>query len=374
MPSFDPQHLTPSASLNRVRIVDLPGLSVDSEVKGQAGFQLMSAAALARLIRQHAASLALDPDLDDHELCLGLNDCLVSTTATIRASAEGIGRRIGRNMGYVLLTLRRGDAVNRAARDEWDDSYWHHWGRIEQVWLGGGLVSGQLGPVVREHASAVFEEAGVQDFIIQISPYASMLPLVGAARYAPPGCDAALVFDFGSTLIKRAHAAYRHDELVELHCLTSRPTGWTEIEGASSDPIQQAARFFDHLVSVIIDTRRSVGLSPLSPILASVAAYVKDGHPMLAQGGAYYQLPLIADNLQAALAQRLGVQPGDTANVSLIHDGTAAAATYAGAKHAAIVTMGTALGVGFPPQANRVRAMNADLAVLAPSTDSTGSE
>jgi hypothetical protein len=374
MPSFDPQHLTPSASLNRVRIIDLPGLSVDSEVKGQTGFQLVSAAALARLIRQRAASLALDPDLDDHKLCLGLNDCLVSTKATTRASAEGIGRRIGRNMGYVLLTLRRGDAVNRAARDEWDDSYWHHWGRIEQVWLGGGLVSGRLGPVVREHASAVFGEAGVQDFIIQTSPYASILPLVGAARYAPPGCDVALVFDFGSTTIKRAQAIYRRDELVELRCLTSRPTGWTEIEGMSSDPVLQATRFFDHLVSVIIDTRRSVGLSPLSPILASVAAYVKDGHPMLTQGSAYYQLPLMADNLQAAMAQRLGTRPGDTANVLLIHDGTAAAATYAGAKHAAIVMMGTALGVGFPPRANRVRAMNAALAVLAPPADSTGSE
>lgn len=373
MPSFDPHYLTPSASLNRVRIVDLPGLNVDSEVKGQTGFQLVSAAALARLIRQHAASLALDPDLDDRELCLSLNDRLVSTKATIRASAEGIGRRIGRNMGYVLLTLRRGDAVNRAARDEWDDSYWHHWGRIKRVWLGGGLVSGQLGPVIREHASAVFEEAGVQDFIIQISPYASILPLVGAARHAPPGCDTALVFDFGSTLIKRAHAAYRHDELVELHCLTSRPTGWTEIEGVSSDPIQQAARFFDHLMSVIIDTRRSVGLSPLSPILASVAAYVKDGHPMLAQAGAYYRLLLITDNLQATMAQRLGAQPGGTANVSLIHDGTAAAATYAGAKHAAVVTMGTALGVGFPPRANRVRAIDPALAVFASSTDPTSS-
>jgi hypothetical protein len=277
-------------------------------------------------------------------------------------------------MGYVLLTLRRGDAINRAARSEWDDSYWHHWGRIEQVRLGGGLVSGQLAPVIREHASAVFEEAGVQDFIIQISPYASILPLVGAARYAPPGCDGALVFDFGSTVIKRAQAVYRYDELVELHCLTSRPTNWTEIRGTSSDPVQQATRFFDHLVSVIIDTKRSVGPLPLSPILASVAAYVKDGHPMLTQGGAYYQLPLIADNLQAAIARRLGAQSGDTASVSLIHDGTAAAATYAGTKHAAVVTMGTALGVGFPPQANRVRPMNADLAVLACSTDSTGSE
>ena len=374
MSPLDPHHLTPSASLNRVCIIDLPGLSVDSQAQGKTGFQLVSAAALASLIRQHAATLALDANLDDHELRLRLNERLLSTEATIRVAAEVIGRRIGRNLGYVLLTLKRGDAVNRAARNDWDDSYWHHWSRIKQMWLGGGLVSGQLGPIIREHASAVFEEAGVKGLTIRISPYVSILPLVGAARYAPTGCDAALVFDFGTTMIKRAHAVYRHDELIELRCLPSHPTSWTEIEGSSNDPVQQATRLFAHMVSVIIGTQRSVGPPPLSPILASVAAYVKDGHPMLAQRGAYYQLPLITDNLQTAIAQRLGAQQGETAHVSLIHDGTAAAAAYAGAKHAAVVTMGTALGIGFPPQADSVRAMNADLAILTPSTDSTSSE
>jgi hypothetical protein len=360
--------------LNRVCIIDLPGLSVDPEVKGKTSFQLVSAAALADLIRQRTAALALDANLSDHELRLRLNDCLFSTKAVVRTAAEAIGRRIGRNLGYVLLTLKRGDAVNRAARSDWDDSYWHHWGRIEQVWLGGGLVSGQLGPIIREHASAVFEEGTVQDPAIRISPYAPILPLVGAARHAPPGCDTALVFDFGTTMIKRAHAIYKGDELVELRCLPSRPTSWAEIEGSSNEPVRQATELLAHMVSVIINTWRSVGSSPLSPILASVAAYMKDGHPLSAQYGAYYQLPLITDNLQTAIAQRLEAQQGETASVSLIHDGTAAAAAYAGAENAAVITMGTALGIGFPPLADNVRAKKTDLTILAPSRNSTNSE
>jgi hypothetical protein len=364
MPPLDPYHLTPSASLNRVCIVDLPGLSVDSQVKGKTGFQLVSAAALASLIRQHAAALALDANLNDHELRLRLNDRLLSTETTVRAAAEVIGQRIGRNLGYVLLTLKRGDAVNRAARSDWDDSYWHHWNGIKQVWLGGGLVSGKLGPIMREQASAVFEEAAVGNFTIRVSPYASILPLVGAARHAPPGCDAVLVFDFGGTMIKRARAVYKCDELIELHCLPSHPTGWTEIEGSSNDLAQQAARLLDHMVAVIVDTRYSFGLSPSSPISASIAAYMQDGHPMPGRRRAYYQLPLITQNLQTAIAQRLGAQQGKAATVSLIHDGTAAAATYAGAEHAAVVTIGTALGVGFPPEASSVRTMNTDLAIL----------
>lgn len=374
MPPLDPYHLTPSASLNRVCIVDLPGLGVDSQVKGKTGFQLVSAAALANLIRQHAATLALDANLNGHELRLRLNDRLLSTDMTIRAAAEAIGRRIGRNLGYVLLTLKRGDAVNRAARSEWDDSYWRHWGRIKQVWLGGGLVSGRLGSIIREHASAVFEEATVENFTIRVSPYASILPLIGAARHAPPGCDAALAFDFGGTMIKRAHAVYKRNRLIELHCLPSHSTDWTEIEGSSNNAAQQATRLFDHMVAVIVDTRRSVGLSPSSPISASIAAYMQAGHPMPGRRRAYYQLPLITENLQTAIAQRLAAQQGEAAAVSLIHDGTAAAATYAGANHAAVVTMGTSLGVGFPPEASSVRTMNTDLAILVSSTDSTSSE
>jgi hypothetical protein len=182
------------------------------------------------------------------------------------------------------------------------------------------------------------------------------------------------VFDFGTTMIKRAHAIYTRDELVELHRLPSCPTNWTEIERSSSDPVQQATRLFDHMVTVIAGTRRSVGLSTRSPILASVAAYMKDGHPMPAQHGAYYQLPLIADNLQTRLAERLGTQQGKPAHVSLVHDGTAAAAAYAGAKFAAVVTIGTALGIGFPPQADSVQVMSTDLAIRDSSTDSTGRE
>lgn len=52
---LDPAHLTPAASLNRVRIVDLPGLSLDPDVRGRTGYELLSTQALAAVIRPHAA-------------------------------------------------------------------------------------------------------------------------------------------------------------------------------------------------------------------------------------------------------------------------------------------------------------------------------
>ena len=49
---------------------------------------------------------------------------------------------VGRRIGYLLLTLKRGGEANRQARPEWNDTYWQHWAGITHVWLGGGLVSG----------------------------------------------------------------------------------------------------------------------------------------------------------------------------------------------------------------------------------------
>ena len=369
MPPLDPQRLTPSVSLNRVRLVDLPGLAVDTNVKGKTGFDLVSAVALARLIRQHAGSLQLDPNLNDDALRLALDSCFVSPDATVRAAADAIGRRIGRNLGYILLTLKRGDAVNRAARTEWDDSYWHHWGRIKRVWLGGGLVGGRLGPVARDSALTIIGEANVGDYTLQISPHAPILPLVGAAAYAPPTCKTALVFDFGQTMIKRAWAVYEDGELTELHRLPSHPTGWTEIERASDDPAQQATRFFGRMVSIIAATWHRAGMLPGSPILTSVAAYVQDGHPMLAQGGAYGQLRHITDHLQTELARRVGAHLGVGIDVLLIHDGTAAATTFAGTKNTAVITVGTAMGIGFPPPADGLRTISPNLTIIGPGPE-----
>jgi len=144
MAPLDPQHLMPPISLNRVRVIDLPGLDVDDGVRGKNGYELVSTAALAGLIRADAAALALDPDVPDPALCQALETCLEHASPEIRAAADAVARQIGRHLGYLLLTLRRGDPVNRAARAEWDASYWSFWSTIRRVWLCGGSSAGGL--------------------------------------------------------------------------------------------------------------------------------------------------------------------------------------------------------------------------------------
>jgi len=112
--------VTPTMSLNRVCIVDLPGIDVPDNVKGKTAFQLVSATALTRLVRQHIRALHLDANLSDHALRLAYDATLASDTPSVRSAAHEIAQTMGRSLGYVLLALRRGDDVNRRARSEWE--------------------------------------------------------------------------------------------------------------------------------------------------------------------------------------------------------------------------------------------------------------
>jgi hypothetical protein len=87
---------------------------------------------------------------------------------------------------------------------------------------------------------------------------------------------------------------------------------------------------------------------------------------MPAQGGAYYQLRYVADHLQTALAECVSDRLGKPTAALLLHDGTAAATAYAGQENTAVVTLGTALGIGFPPlEQTNLRPIGADFRVLA---------
>jgi hypothetical protein len=62
-PFFVPNFISPS--LNRVRIMALPGVGLPDEVQGKSGYELLSAAALRARVRARAAELGLPPDAPD---------------------------------------------------------------------------------------------------------------------------------------------------------------------------------------------------------------------------------------------------------------------------------------------------------------------
>ena len=161
----------------------------------------------------------------------------------------------------------------------------------------------------------------------------------------------AYVFDFGQTVIKRGRAIYEQDVLRALERFSDVETGWGDVSNAADDPVAKVVWLLDRMIDVINTTRTAPG-----PALISISAYVRDGQPIPAQRGAYVQIGRITDNMQDTLAERLG------APVVLEHDGTAAATAHAGEQHTAVITIGTALGIGFPAgELGHLRRVGADV-------------
>jgi hypothetical protein len=352
---LDPENLTTAASLNRLCIVDLPGL--DPALKGKTGYDLLSTKALLNRLYSQAdkLNLPMDGNVEDRELPRLFNTCFDDPKT--RHPAERIASSLGHNLGYILLTLARGDEVNRAGRADWDDSYWSYWGKIRKVILGGGLSRGKLGIRLQQYALDVLHESGFHDYVIEISPYGSALPLVGAARYIPPGSASALVFDFGGTFVKRACAIYENDALIALCNFPSLPSGCESLD-PSLPEVEQAEEQRDYMLSVIERTwldAENAGYTPSPAISISVASYLRDGHPF--DRGCYGQLRLISEHLQSTFAEDASKIFDQPIQTKLLHDGTAAATTYSGSPHTAVLMLGTAIGIGFPTAREGLRSL-----------------
>jgi hypothetical protein len=196
-------------------------------------------------------------------------------------------------------------------------------------------VSGRLGALMLEHANEVLKGG----YLLEHSIYGSTLPLVGCARHAPHETKSMLVFDFGQTAVKRGVSGYENGVLIRLDTFPSLP---------SPNPQGAGAELLRQMVEIVKTTRTLSGID--SPhIVLSVASYITDGQPA---EDAFYGRLRECGNATHVLSDAL------SAGVKLLHDGTAAAHTYAGLKNTAVITIGTALGVGFTPPLENLREKN----------------
>ncbi len=332
---LDLANLTPVASLNRVRFTELAGLPIPAGMVGWAAYALLSAKALADLTTRHG-------------------------------SADEAARRFGERLGWLLATLKRGDPASRAARPDWDDTYWGHWAAIRQVFLGGGVVSGSQGPVVAEHAERLLSRVGITNCTVAVAPWPEHLPLVGAARSAHDA-SATVVLDFGQSFVKRGWALAENGSLTALRLLPRQPARWTDLGSRAEPPIEDVRALADFMIQSMVDTwRKAQETEPevSTTVATSIASYVHDGQPLPRQGGAYPQLLRLTDNVERWLSERLSEESGRPMAVRLLHDGTAAARALAGEPHAAVITLGTALGVGFPSSATPCLPLSPRFALL----------
>jgi hypothetical protein len=338
-----------SPSLNRVCVIDLPGCRLPATYRISTGYDLLSAASLQALVSDQAGELQLPADSPD--LLHAFDGCFTVASPGVRAVARKIAESYGRRLGILVLTLKRADEINRRARPSWQEHHWTFWQGITQFYIGGGLLSGAMGPITVTAAKKELIACAIEDITVKRSPFGQMLPLAGLARTAAAGTKAMLLLDFGQTHVKRAVAFYQDSNIVELRELPLVAAGFASVkqEAPLREIAQEAA---DKVVELAaqswLEVRRRDWL--VAPEIAlSLACYLINGHPPSSEMGYYGRLQLLTDHLQTYLAGRISAAVGQPIKLALLHDGSAAALVYTGQPRTAVLMLGTAIGVGFPP-------------------------
>ena len=308
---FDPRWLQPDASLNRTRLAPLPG--ANPAWIGHAAFDLLSRAALLQLRDELSEAAAVNV--------------------------------FGCRLGHLIATLHRGAGVD-SIQGDWRRAFRAHWTRVKEVWLGGGLAA-SLGPKLLDATRSEAARLGATVPSIELAAFPSALPLIGAARMTSARTQHAVVLDFGHTTVKRGVATYSGKALTELRLLDLRDApARADISAAVAETIADTMRW-----AVAED-----GIGVGDVIVVSLASYLdRRGNP--ADTHSLYAA-LQPMQLQHAVRQRTGRR---SVRVRLTHDGTAAAyGVIPATTPAAVIVLGTALGVGFAPPPDYLRPLAAN--------------
>ena len=341
------EYLTANCSLNKVRLAKLPLYGIEDEMEGKQMSELFGAGLIMDEIEQNATALGIDiskyqrtdlPKILDQKIEEG------------NAEALRIARKFGNRLGMFLLVLKTGLPENRAVREDWGAEHWEYWANVETIFLVGGIANGRMCDYMLEVVQELFEKMNLPMYHIVRNVESLEIGAKGCLTQIKDADDVQILFDFGQTMMKRMIAVRNSKGDYELIKLPSKKSIYMECHIADEDKKRyQAEELHKYIVESILETyeeaRRygSIGWE----IVISIASYVMDGKIYDARSG-YAKLCTLSDNYAGYLAAAIEEKVDRSIMIKLVHDGTAAALYYKGAKNAVCITAGTAFGVGFP--------------------------
>ena len=336
-----------SASLNRVRIAALPSVVTDSGLVDKTGYELLGKQTLLDRIHVRQKALQLPAHLTD--IFRAFDDCFVHDASIARLTAKQMAIQYGRCLATLLLTLKEGQPANRAARPQWRAEHWAYWQTINRVWLGGGLMAGHFGQHVLVETKQLIHDAGCPAYELELTPHPAQVALIGAATTVAADTDIALLLDFGQSQIKRGIVLMAGGEMQELHLLHSLPAACGPLLSDGPD-LARAEAHMQHLTAVLKLTWQQIRQAGWQPqqVVAAMACNLYQGHPGPEEWGCYGRLQDLTPNLQTHLSAQLQQITGHPLPFHLLQDAQAAALAHRGANNAAVITLGSAIGIGFP--------------------------
>ncbi|PJI06914.1 MULTISPECIES: hypothetical protein [Clostridium] len=352
-PFIEKGFLSSNASINKLIIQKMPTDKITQKLEGKRTVDIFSTELFIREIKKNSNELKIDiNDIQEKVLPQYLNKCLKSDDISVKKTANSIVKLFGERLAVILLTLKKGERVNRISRKDWNDTHWEYWNSLKNVILVGGLSSSELGKRLKYYVEEVFKKLNENCYNIILSEDSANAGIRGCLTYIknPEKRKSYLIFDCGQTFIKRGLIWIDEKgikNVIKLDKVLSKHTGWNfqYIKKEKSE----AEALNSYILSVIIATIRGVkgGASNMgNDIVISIANYVKNG--LFANRGGYGKLRLISDNYEEYLSYVLYQSLGKMFKVTLVHDGTAMAAAFSNYSNAVCLSLGTAFGVGFP--------------------------
>ncbi len=347
------EYLARNCSVNSVRIMKLPLRGIDDSIEGKRAMDIFSARIISEDIRQNAERMKIDvSDYSFRELPRFMGDNILSDDIMKRRLAESMAEKYGNRLGLILLTLKQGLPENREARPDWKDEHWEYWAQIKNLILTGGLASGIVGKRFKEQIIEIFDMAHESVYNISLFENSSHIGAMGCAKLITESDKTFAVLDMGQTNIKRCVLTKRSGELTNISVLETAPSINMELDFSDSDEnYSKALELHRYILNILADTCKDIELrrDERGEVIVSIANYVVGGTLNTFRGG-YAKLSLLGLDYATMLSDELSSRLHRPVRVRLLHDGTAIALNFTGQENTVCLSLGTAFGVGFPPE------------------------
>jgi hypothetical protein len=309
---------------------------VPPRLAGQRAFAILSAPAVAEVAGSHGVAVARDAVADD------LGAALRAADPGRRRGAMAAAAEVGLRLACVLATLRNPGTASAQGWNPWRRAYLRHWAAMGEVHLAGGLLAGDAGQAVVDQTRATLARLDTPTRTA-LMPWPARAALIGAARRLGAEAGDVLALDLGGSSVKTALVRVAPGGAAELTALT---TTRVPVDPEENLPSEALAEFLAGILETAAGDARSLGARTRA-VAISVACFLGRDR-RCADRGIYANLPVLRDE---AWRRRLGELVGRSVELGVFHDGTAAAASLPGDGGApgAVLVLGTALGVGFPP-------------------------
>ncbi len=309
------------------------GVGAPHEIVGQEARTLLSAAALRELAAARGLPLARGSVADD------LSCAYRSEVPGRRQAAVTVMAETGDRLAWVLATLHAPGTAADQGWSAWRQNYLRHWATVDEVGIAGGLMAGAVGAAVVDATNSVLHRLGVP-VSARLVPRPELAGLLGAGRCAGVANGTVVAVDLGHSTAKSGLVQMWQGEVSELRISRRADVG---LDPGTPVPVEQLETLLDDAVrAAAADAEERT--ERVDAIAFSVACYISAPTP---EGSAYVGMPDLRGAKWSAKFQALF---GRCVNVEILHDGTAAASSWAPSPGSvsATVTLGTYLAVGFP--------------------------